>query len=258
MFALVIFLVFLVIALAGVPLMYALLATTVGMIWFNGLSHPLETIFLSFISGVEPFILIAVPLFIFGGNLLAKGGVGKRIVSFAGAIFGWLPGGLAVVTTVSCLLFGGVSGSAIADTAAIGSLVVPMMKEKGYEGAFAAALLSVAGTLGAVDAALDPFSGLCLHFGSFDAAAFHVRGRPGDHNRNGHHRGMHVVWKEVRMRHGPKTLILPGNLGRIQGCGSRVADAGHHNRRYLVRLLHSDRSGRHCCRLWCAYLNILI
>src|SRR5512139_3091855 len=109
--------------------MYALLATTVGMIWVKGLSHPIETIFLSFISGVEPFILIAVPLFIFGGNLLAKGGVGKRIVAFAGTLFG-------------C-----VSGSAIADTAAIGSLVVPMMKQKGYAAAFAAALLSCAGTL---------------------------------------------------------------------------------------------------------------
>ena len=147
MFALIIFLVFCVIAVAGVPLMYALLATTVGMIWVAGLSHPIETIFLSFISGVEPFILIAVPLFIFGGNLLAKGGVGKRIVAFAGTLFGWMPGGLAVVTTVSCLMFGGVSGSAIADTAAIGSLVVPMMKEKKYDAAFAAALLACAGTL---------------------------------------------------------------------------------------------------------------
>jgi len=146
-FALVIFLVFCIIAVAGVPLMYALIATTVGMIWVRGLPHPIETIFLSFISGVEPFILIAVPLFIFGGNLLAKGGVGKRIVAFAGTLFGWLPGGLAVVTTVSCLMFGGVSGSAIADTAAIGSLVVPMMKEKKYEPAFAAALLACAGTL---------------------------------------------------------------------------------------------------------------
>ena len=147
MFALVIFLVFLVIAVAGVPLMYALLATTVGMIWVKGLSHPLETIFLSFISGVEPFILIAVPLFIFGGELLSKGGVGKRIVAFTSTLFGFLPGGLGVVTVVSCLLFGGVSGSAIADTAAIGSLVVPMMKQRGYSPAFAAALLSVAGTL---------------------------------------------------------------------------------------------------------------
>jgi len=147
MFALIIFIVFCVIAVAGVPLMYALLATTVGMIWVNGLSHPLESIFLSFISGVEPFILIAVPLFIFGGELLSKGGVGKRIVAFTSTLFGFLPGGLGVVTVVSCLLFGGVSGSAIADTAAIGSLVVPMMKQRGYSPAFAAALLSVAGTL---------------------------------------------------------------------------------------------------------------
>jgi C4-dicarboxylate transporter DctM subunit len=73
MFALVIFVVFCAIAIAGVPLMYALLATTVGMIWINNLGHPIETIFLSFIGGVEPFILIAVPLFIFGGELLSKG-----------------------------------------------------------------------------------------------------------------------------------------------------------------------------------------
>jgi C4-dicarboxylate transporter DctM subunit len=117
------------------------------MIWINNLGHPIETIFLSFIGGVEPFILIAVPLFIFGGELLSKGGVGKRIVAFTSTLFGFLPGGLGVVTVVSCLLFGGVSGSAIADTAAIGSLVVPMMKQRGYSPAFAAALLSVAGTL---------------------------------------------------------------------------------------------------------------
>ncbi len=147
MFALIIFAVFFVLALAGVPLMYALLATTVGMIWANDLGHPLETIFLSFISGVEPFILIAVPLFIFGGELLSRGGVGKRIVEFARTLFGFLPGGLGVVTVVSCLMFGGISGSAIADTAAIGSLVIPMMVQRGYPPAFAAALLSVAGTL---------------------------------------------------------------------------------------------------------------
>ncbi len=147
MFAVIIFAVFFVVACAGVPLMYALLGTTVGMIWAYNLSHPLETIFLSFISGVEPFLLIAVPLFIFGGELLAKGGVGKRIVAFAVTLFGFMPGGLGVVCVVSCLLFGGISGSAIADTAAIGSLIIPMMIQRGYPPAFAAALLSVAGTL---------------------------------------------------------------------------------------------------------------
>jgi C4-dicarboxylate transporter, DctM subunit len=147
MFALIIFGVFFAIALAGVPLVFALLITTVGVIWAKGLSHPLETIFLSFIGGVEPFILIAVPLFIFAGELLSQGGVGKRIVEFARTLFGFLPGGLGIVTVVSCLMFGGVSGSAIADTAAIGSLIIPAMVQRGYSRAFAAALLAVAGTL---------------------------------------------------------------------------------------------------------------
>ncbi|MCB2030402.1 MAG: TRAP transporter large permease subunit, partial [Rhodoferax sp.] len=78
-----------VIALAGVPLLFAILITTTGIIWVQDLGHPLETIFLSFIGGVEPFILLAVPLFIFAGELLAQGGVGKRIVEFARVLFGW-------------------------------------------------------------------------------------------------------------------------------------------------------------------------
>src|SRR5512145_548687 len=138
---------FFVLALVGVPLMYALLAATVGAIVAGNLGHPLETIFLSFIGGVEPFILIAVPLFIFAGEILSSGGIGQRIVNFARALLGFLPGGLGVVTVASCLMFGGVSGSAIADTAAIGSLVIPSMLKRGYSRGFAAALLAVAGTL---------------------------------------------------------------------------------------------------------------
>ena len=147
MLSLVIFGSFFTLALAGIPLMIALLATTVGIVGIYGMSYPLESVFLSFIGGVEPFILIAVPLFVFTGELLAQGGVGKRIVEFANVLFGWLPGGLGIVTVISCLLFGGVSGSAIADTAAIGSLVIPAMLAKGYTRGFAAALVAVAGTL---------------------------------------------------------------------------------------------------------------
>ncbi len=147
MLPIVIFAIFFALALAGVPLMYALLATTVTVVLGYGMQHPLESILLSFIGGVEPFILIAVPLFVFTGELLAQGGVGKRIVEFARVLFGWLPGGLGIVTVVSCLLFGGVSGSAIADTAAIGSLIIPSMIQRGYSRGFAAALVAVAGTL---------------------------------------------------------------------------------------------------------------
>lgn len=138
---------FFILALAGIPLYFALIGTTAGIVYFKDLSYQMDSLLLNLIAGVEPFILIAVPLFIFAGELLSKGGVGKRIVNLARALFGWMPGGLGIVTIVSCLMFGGVSGSAIADTAAIGSLVAPTMKEKGYHPDFTAALLSVAGTL---------------------------------------------------------------------------------------------------------------
>ena len=111
-----------------------------------------------------------MPLFIFAGELLSRGGVGKRIVHFAQALFGWMPGGMGVVTIVSCLMFGGVSGSAIADTAAIGSLVAPTMKEKGYHPDFTAALLAVAGTL----ALLMPLSIPFLVFAFISGASMRI------------------------------------------------------------------------------------
>lgn len=138
---------FFVIALSAIPLYYAMIATTAGIVYFKDMPYQIDTLLMSLISGVEPFIMIAVPLFIFAGELLSLGGVGKRIVNFSRALFGWMPGGMGIVTIVSCLMFGGVSGSAIADTAAIGSLVAPTMKDKGYHPDFTAALLSVAGTL---------------------------------------------------------------------------------------------------------------
>jgi C4-dicarboxylate transporter DctM subunit len=141
---------FIVFTLLGVPLVYGLLLATVGMIWVASLSHPLTSIFLSYIGGVEPFILIAVPLFVLAGEILSRGGVGLRIVTFATKLLGFLPGGLGISTVTSSLIFGGVSGSAIADTAAIGSVMTPAMIRKGYSRPFAGALMSTAGTLAIV------------------------------------------------------------------------------------------------------------
>lgn len=142
-----IFLVFFGLALAGLPVVWSILATTVLTIWSFDLSHPLETIFLTYIGGVEPFILIAVPLFIVAGELFSRGGVGERIIRFARSLFGSLPGGLGIVTVASCLLFGGVSGSAIAGAAAIGTVMIPALTRQGYSAAFASALVAAAGTL---------------------------------------------------------------------------------------------------------------
>jgi C4-dicarboxylate transporter, DctM subunit len=175
MFALALFGAFFALALAGVPLLYALLLTTFGAVWVAGLGHPPESILLSFISGVEPFILIAVPLFILAGELLSRGGVGKRIVNFTRTVFGFLPGGMGIVTVVSCLMFGGVSGSALADTAAIGSLVVPAMVARGYKRPFIASLLAVAGTL----ALLMPLSIPFLVFAFLSGASMRQLGLAG-------------------------------------------------------------------------------
>ncbi|MBL8670018.1 MAG: TRAP transporter large permease [Alphaproteobacteria bacterium] len=150
MLLLVIFAVFFAFALAGVPLVYALLLTTFGVIAAFGLSHPIQSVVLSFVGGVEAFHLVAVPLFIVAGELLSRGGVGRRIVAFASMIFGFLPGGLGIVTVVSSLLFGGVSGSAVAGSAAIGSVMIPAMAARGYGKPFGAALVSAAGTLAVI------------------------------------------------------------------------------------------------------------
>jgi C4-dicarboxylate transporter, DctM subunit len=147
MLLIVIMVLFFGLALLGLPLVWSLLGTTVLTIAYFGLSHPLETIFLTFIGGVEPFILIAVPLFIVAGELFSRGGVGERIIRFARALFGSLPGGLGIVTVASCLLFGGVSGSAIAGAAAIGTVMIPALARQGYSKAFASALVAAAGTL---------------------------------------------------------------------------------------------------------------
>jgi C4-dicarboxylate transporter DctM subunit len=140
--------IFFALALIGMPLVWALLFTTVATIWIFARSYPLEAIFLSYISSVEPLHLAAIPLFIFAGELITHGGVGKRLIAFARSLLSFMPGGLGVVTVSACTMFGSVSGSAVADSAAIGSIMIPSMAQRGYPRAFAAALIAVAGTIG--------------------------------------------------------------------------------------------------------------
>ncbi len=135
-------------ALLGMPLVWALLFTSVATIWIFGLFYPLEAIFLAYIGSVEPLHLAAIPLFIFAGELMTHGGVGRRLIGFASSLLSFMPGGLGVVTVSACTMFGSVSGSAIADSAAIGSVMIPSMAERGYPRPFAAALIAVAGTIG--------------------------------------------------------------------------------------------------------------
>lgn len=102
------------------------------------------------VAGTDSFHLMAVPLFMFAGVIMEKGGISKRIIDFANALTGWLPGGLAAVSIVSAMFFAGISGSAAADTAAVGAVLIPAMKRSGYPSDFSAAVQASGGSLGVV------------------------------------------------------------------------------------------------------------
>jgi tripartite ATP-independent transporter DctM subunit len=99
---------------------------------------------------LDSFSLLALPYFILAGELMARGGLSKKLVQFAETVVGHLRGGLGHASVVSSMIFAGVSGSSTADTSAIGSILIPSMKERGYKPGFAAALVAVAGTIGAI------------------------------------------------------------------------------------------------------------
>jgi len=101
-------------------------------------------------GGTDSFHLMAVPLFMFTGTIMESGGISRRIIDFANALVGWLPGGLAAVTVVSAMFFAGISGSAAADAAAVGAILIPAMKKSGYESDFAAAVQAAGGSIGVI------------------------------------------------------------------------------------------------------------
>jgi C4-dicarboxylate transporter DctM subunit len=101
-------------------------------------------------SGADSFHLIAVPLFMFTGVIMAAGGVSQRLINLANSLVGWLPGGMAAVAIVSAMFFAGISGSAAADAAAVGAILIPAMKKAGYRSEFAAAVQAAGGSIGVI------------------------------------------------------------------------------------------------------------
>jgi tripartite ATP-independent transporter DctM subunit len=119
----------------GVPVAFALGIAALAAFAYEGL--PLMIGFQRIISGINVFSLMAIPFFIFAGELMFHGGIAMRLVRFASAAVGAVRGGLGIVNVFSSMLFGGISGSAVADISALGSILVPVMKEKGYDADYA-------------------------------------------------------------------------------------------------------------------------
>ena len=121
--------------LIGVPVAFALGVAAVSSFLYEGL--PLLIAFRRILSGISVFSLLAIPFFIFAGELMLYGGIATRLVRLASATVGSIRGGLGQVNVFSSMLFGGISGSAVADVSALGSILIPAMKEKGYHADYA-------------------------------------------------------------------------------------------------------------------------
>lgn len=121
--------------LLGMPVAFAMGIAAAITFVFEG--FPLLLTFQRATSGISVFSLLAIPFFVFAGELMLHGGLAKRLVDFASALVGRVRGGLASVNIFSSMLFGGISGSAVADISALGSILIPVMKEKGYSGDYA-------------------------------------------------------------------------------------------------------------------------
>ncbi|WP_407439044.1 TRAP transporter large permease [Lelliottia sp.] len=134
----------------GMPVAFAVgLSAVAGALWID---LPLEALMIQITSGVNKFTLLAIPFFILAGAIMAEGGIARRLVNFAYIFVGFIRGGLSLVNIVASTFFGAISGSSVADTASIGSVMIPEMEKKGYPREYAAAVTAS----GSVQAILIP------------------------------------------------------------------------------------------------------
>lgn len=134
----------------GVPVAYAVGISAILGAWY--IDIPLEAVMIQLTNGVNKFSLLAIPFFILAGAIMAEGGIARRLVNFAYIFVGFIRGGLSLVNIVASTFFGAISGSSVADTASIGSVMIPEMDKKGYPRDFAAAVTAS----GSVQAILTP------------------------------------------------------------------------------------------------------
>ena len=139
-----------VLLLLGFPVAFAVgLSAFIGAWWID---LPLEAVIIQITNGVNKFSLLTIPFFILAGAIMAEGGIARRLVNFAYIFVGFIRGGLSLVNIVASTFFGAISGSSVADTASIGSVMIPQMEQKGYPRDFAAAVTAS----GSVQAVLTP------------------------------------------------------------------------------------------------------
>jgi tripartite ATP-independent transporter DctM subunit len=134
--------------LLGVPVAFAIGLSSVATIVAAGL--PIAIVFQKMVGGMQIFSFLAIPFFVFAGELMLYGGIADRIVKFANSLVGHVRGGLGMSNVLGCTIFGGVAGSPLADVSAIGSVMIPLMKKEGYDADYAVNVTTHAALVGAI------------------------------------------------------------------------------------------------------------
>ena len=142
--------IFLLFLMIGLPVFFGLLAAPGLLLWLNGQPRDLALLYRNVYNGMDSFPLMAIPFFMLAGVLMNRGGITSRLVEFSQAIMGHFRGGLAHVNILSSMLFAGLSGSAVADTSAIGSMLIPAMVKNGYTRKFSAAITAASSVIGPI------------------------------------------------------------------------------------------------------------
>ena len=147
MIALILVVMFLLLLVMNVPIAVSIAMASFVAILASG-ADPTIVVASKMANGVNSFALLAIPFFILSGHLMGKGGMARRLIDFAATLVGFLPGGLAYVNTLTCMLFGSISGSAAAAVSSVGGFMIPEMNRKGYNREFNVAVTTTAATTG--------------------------------------------------------------------------------------------------------------
>ena len=232
----------------GTPILFSLLAAGLVVLASVDLLSPqlaLQRVY----AGLDSFPMLAIPFFMAAGALMERGGISRRLVNFSSYLVGWVRGGLGHVAVIASTFFAGISGSAVADTTAIGSTMIPMMKRRGFDPAFAASVVAAAGVNGPV---IPPSIPLVLYgvISGVSIGALFMGGIvPGLLMTVGLMILIYVKASRGGLGHRDRA-VQPAGPGPVLPVGDgRAGHAAHHRGRHPGRHLHRDGGRRRRHRL---------
>ena len=167
---------FVILLIINMPIAFAIGISSLLTIIATGGIPPLTIIAQKMATGIDTFALLAIPFFILSGLLMGRGGIARRLIDFAGSLVGWLPGGLAFVNVLTCMMFGSISGSAIAAVSAVGGFMMPEMIKKKYDPNFNVSVSITAATTGLLIPPSNAMIVYSLAAGSVSIAAIFLAG----------------------------------------------------------------------------------